>query len=134
MKKLTLVVRILAACLLLLASGRVLIAQQPPSGNGAKHHKYKFADLGTFGGPDSIIPFGQRIVTEHGTVVGISETDMPDPFAPNCSSPNCKVQNGFEWRNGRLDCLEVPDGHSGHTGTTLPCCGVIGLNRPPSPQ
>ena len=85
MKKLTLVVRILAACLLLLASGRVLIAQQPPSGNGAKHHKYKFADLGTFGGPDSIIPFGQRIVTEHGTVVGISETDMPDPFAPNCS-------------------------------------------------
>src|SRR5262252_1030461 len=92
--------RLLSASILLLASGFVN-AQTLNTQHTAKHNKYKFVDLGTFGGPDSIIPFGQRILTEHGTVVGIAETDIPDPFAPNCSSPNCKVQNGFQWRNGR---------------------------------
>jgi len=99
------VARLLTAVLLLLSCGRLLIAQEAPSRPRAKHHKYKFIDLGTLGGPDSIIPFGQRILTEHGIVVGIAETDVPDPFAPNCSSPNCKVQNGFQWRNGRLTKL-----------------------------
>src|ERR1700751_3094482 len=99
------VARLLSAGLLLLSSGRLLIANEAPSGARAKHHKYKFIDLGTLGGPDSIIPFGQRILTEHGTVVGIAETDIPDPFAPNCSSPNCKVQSGFQWRKGVITKL-----------------------------
>ena len=99
------VARLLSAGLLLLSSGRLLIAQEAPSGPRAKHHKYKFIDLGTLGGPDSIIPFGQRILTEHGAVVGIAETDIPDPFAPNCSSPNCKVQSGFQWRKGVITKL-----------------------------
>lgn len=99
------VARILTASVLLLAFGRVSIAQQLRSTNGAKHHRYRFVDLGTFGGPDSIIPFAQHILTEHGTVAGIAETDVPDPFAPNCSSPNCKVQSGFQWRNGVITKL-----------------------------
>jgi uncharacterized membrane protein len=82
----------------LLSSAQDTVAPSKP-----KHNRYRFIDLGTFGGPDSIIPFGQRILMERGTVVGISETDMPDPFAPNPnSSPNFKVQNGFQWRNDRL--------------------------------
>jgi probable HAF family extracellular repeat protein len=99
--KLSLVARILIACLLLLASGKLLSAQEPPSRDRAKHHKYRFIDLGTFGGPDSIIPFGQRILTKNGTVVGYADTSIPDPFAPNCGTPSCKVQNGFKWHDGR---------------------------------
>ena len=95
---------------ILLASG-FANAQSPGAQNVAKHHKYKFIDLGTFGGSDSIIPFVQRILTNEGTVVGIAETDIPDPFAPNCASPNCRVQNGFQWRNGKLiNLLGLYDG------------------------
>ena len=93
--------QVLGAPILLLASG-FLNAQNLPTRSTAKHHKYKFIDLGTFGGPDSIIPFVQHTLTKDGTVVGLAETDIPDPFTPNCASPNCKVQNGFQWRKGQL--------------------------------
>src|ERR1700732_1284930 len=91
--------RVLSASILLLTSG-LLNAQDLPTQSTAKHHKYNFIDLGTFGGPDSIIPFVQHVLTSDGIVIGIAETDIPDPFAPNCASPNCKVQNGFQWRKG----------------------------------
>jgi probable HAF family extracellular repeat protein len=65
-------------------------------------HRYRLVDVGTFGGPDSIIPFVQSVLNGRGTVVGISETGLDDPNAPNCASPICKVQRGFEWRDGAL--------------------------------
>jgi probable HAF family extracellular repeat protein len=99
--------RIFSVSILLFATGGFLRAQEESPHTGPKHHmKYKLIDLGTFGGPDSSIPFEQRILTKHGTVVGIAETDIPDPFAPNCSSPNCKVQNGFEWSRGKM--IQLP--------------------------
>jgi len=61
--------------------------------------------MGTLGGPDSIIPFIQRVQTRQGTVIGNAETDIPDPFAPLCASPNCKVQSGFEWQKGVMTQL-----------------------------
>jgi probable HAF family extracellular repeat protein len=64
------------------------------------HQRYKLVDLGTFGGPDSIVYFVQHILTSNGIVAGDAETNIPDPFAPNCGSPNCKVMNSFEWRQG----------------------------------
>jgi probable HAF family extracellular repeat protein len=96
----------------LLATAKVLAAQDAIPTQEPRHHKYKFIDLGTFGGPDSIIPFGQRVLTKHGTVIGISETDIPDPFAPNCFSPNCRVENGFKWHDGKVIKLNglYPDG------------------------
>jgi len=92
---------VLSASILSLTSGNLLSAQNLPTQSKPKHH-YKFIDLGTFDGPDSIIPFVQHVLTSRGTVVGIAETDIPDPFAPNCASPNCKVQNGFRWSKGKL--------------------------------
>lgn len=107
----------LSALVVLLAS-RILYAQNLPAESGAQHHKYTFVDLGTFGGPDSIIPFIQHVLTSDGTVIGIAETNIPDPFAPNCASPNCKVQNAFQWRNGKLSNLHglYPDGASSVQG------------------
>ena len=78
-------------------------AQQTPA-PWKSHVRYKLVDLGTFGGPHSLIPFTQRDLTKAGTVVGMAETDIPDPFAPNCS-PNCVVQQGFVWRDGVMTKL-----------------------------
>jgi probable HAF family extracellular repeat protein len=63
-------------------------------------HHYKLVDLGTFGGPNSSIPFVQHVLTNSAALIGEAESNSTDPFDPQCSSPNCKVQNGFEWRNG----------------------------------
>ncbi len=62
--------------------------------------RYRLVDLGTFGGPDSIVYFVQHILTSNGIVAGDAETNIPDPFAPSCASPNCKVVNSFERRQG----------------------------------
>src|SRR5262249_3243763 len=79
------------------------------------HIRYKLVDLGTFGGPHSLIPFTQRDLTRSGAVVGYAETNIPDPFAPNCASPSCRVQHAFTWRDGVLTELIgfVPDFESG---------------------
>lgn len=80
---------------LLGASGQ----QSSPQYN-SKRPRYRFVDLGTFGGPDSIIPFSQRVINKQGTVIGDADTSVPDPFAPNCAGPNCLVQQGFKWHHG----------------------------------
>jgi probable HAF family extracellular repeat protein len=63
-------------------------------------HHYKVVDLGTFGGPDSSIPFVQHVLTNNGVLIGEAETNKADPFDPQCSNPNCRIQYGFEWRRG----------------------------------
>src|SRR3984893_8478057 len=99
--------RLVAAAALLFAIANDLSAQDTAQAGRPKHHRHKFVDLGTFGGPDSIIPFIQRVLTRQGTVIGTAETDIPDPLAPPCASPNCKVQRGFELRKGVMTQLPV---------------------------
>lgn len=68
-----------------------------------RHRLYKFIDLGTFGGPLSIVAFGEESQNSQGAFVGNSDTAMPDPFAPICFfSPNCLVNRGFKWEDGVL--------------------------------
>jgi hypothetical protein len=90
--------------ILMLATANSLTAQDLSRRQEPKHHKYEFIDLGTFGGPDSAIPFIQHVLTKRGTVVGVAETDVPDPFAPNCVgfSPNCRIAKGFKWGNEEM--------------------------------
>jgi probable HAF family extracellular repeat protein len=64
------------------------------------HLRYKLVDLGTFGGPHSRVPYAQRGLNSAGAVVGLADTDIPDPFAPNCANSGCVVQQGFIWRDG----------------------------------
>jgi len=79
-----------------------LSAHQTPSGRH-RHRFYRFVDLGTFGGPLSIVAFGEESQNSHGAFVGNSDTAIPDPFAPNCFfSPNCLVNRGFKWDEGVL--------------------------------
>jgi probable HAF family extracellular repeat protein len=80
-----------------------------------RHHTYKLVDLGTFGGPNSFY-FSEpivRSVNNLGTVVGGADTSLPDPFAPNCDSPDCLILHAFEWKHGTLHALEtLPGGYS----------------------
>jgi probable HAF family extracellular repeat protein len=75
-------------------------AGQQISAPQKQHLRYKLVDLGTFGGPVSVIPFTQRDLNKAGAVAGYAETPIPDPFAPNCASPSCSVQHAFLWRDG----------------------------------
>jgi probable HAF family extracellular repeat protein len=79
----------------------------------ATHRRYILKDLGTLGGPASTLSFFAQILNNQGTVVGDADTSTPDPFAPNCLSPNCFVSHGFKWERGiRTDLGTLPGGSS----------------------
>jgi probable HAF family extracellular repeat protein len=102
-------------------------AWQPAAAAPATHHHFKLIDLGTFGGPDSFangpsVP----IVTNNGTYAGEADTSIPDPYAPNCQSPDCLVQHAQEWRNGVVRDLGTLPGVNLSSGATWVANTFIG--------
>lgn len=87
-------------------------AQDNPSQNPKpKHHQYKLIDLGTFGGPNSVVPTWAAVgVNSQGTVMVQGDTTIPDPHAPNCFWPDCLVNHVGIWRDGVLTDLGVLPG------------------------
>jgi len=83
----------------------VRLAAQDDHQHKREHHKYKLVDVGTFGGPESLVNDGNppisQVLNERGTVVGIAATSTPDPYSPNCLL-DCVVDHAFEWRDGVL--------------------------------
>ena len=83
--------------------------------HNAKQPHYIVEDMGTFGGPQSFF-FSAPVVdsvNNRGTVVGGADTDLPDPYAPNCFSPDCYILHAFKWKNGVLtDLGTLPGGYS----------------------
>src|SRR5207244_8119670 len=78
----------------------------------AQHTKYKLIDLGTFGGPASLIAPSSggpqnpaRALTSRGVVVGQAETATPDPFSPNCFNPYCLASRAFRLQAGLLTAV-----------------------------
>jgi probable HAF family extracellular repeat protein len=87
-----------------------LAAQDPPAADGHNnHHRYRFIDLGTFGGHHSEVDGGSVVINSHGTVVGGADTADACPYFPqNPISP------GFKWENGVMTELpRLPGGCSG---------------------
>src|SRR5438132_8430280 len=83
----------------------------------AQHSKYKLIDLGTFGGPASLIAPSSggpqnpaRGLTSRGVVVGQAETATPDPFSPDCFNPYCLAGHAFRWQDGVLTDLGTLEG------------------------
>jgi probable HAF family extracellular repeat protein len=87
-----------------------------PSQLAAQHTRYKLIDIPTLGGDKA---YGQgnglgtsRFLNSAGTVVGSSDTTMPDPNAPNCGNFDCLVSHAFQWQNGVLtDLGTLPGGN-----------------------
>ena len=92
-----------------LASSFASLAQESPAAASSRRHaRYKFVDLGTFGGPLSTLVFVQPgVINRAGTVVGGADTATPDPYAPNCYffTPNCVVHHAFQWKQGEMTDL-----------------------------
>jgi probable HAF family extracellular repeat protein len=82
-----------------------LAAQDAGTGKQGHHH-YKLIDTGTLGGAASSLGFeGERDINGRGTVVSLAETQIPDPFAPNCFFADCFIGHAVDWRNGVLTDL-----------------------------
>lgn len=92
----------------------VQLAAQDKQRHHHKHHHYKLIDMGTFGGPTGGISNpSSPALNRRGALVGISDTSVPDPFAPNCFNPECLVYHSFLSRNGTLtELMSLPGGAS----------------------
>jgi probable HAF family extracellular repeat protein len=78
------------------------------------HHHYKLIDMGTFGGTFSgLVGPASTVLSESGSLVGISDTPNADPFSPNFCFFNCFIDLAFVWRDGTLTELgPLPGGAS----------------------
>jgi probable HAF family extracellular repeat protein len=91
----------------------------------SKHHQYKLNDLGTLGGPQSIIFGVTRPLNNKGVASGCADTSILDPnnpqnpyfFQPNYSGGlDPYIQHAFQWQDGVLSSLgALPGGSSSCT-------------------
>lgn len=91
----------------------LLAALAIPSGLAAQGHnqprRYKLVDLGTLGGPNSIVnevfyeidggTAGARVISDQGIVAGQADTSTADPL---CFFDDCFYPHTFRWLNGTL--------------------------------
>ena len=87
--------------------------------------QYKLIDLGTFGGPSSYFIFTGLVLNNHGVAAGTADTSIPDPYAPNCFSPECLVTHAFQWQDGVLTDLGALPGVNGSVPSDINASGVI---------
>jgi hypothetical protein len=99
----TCITTIILLSALAIAMGLAAQEQQGPPEQKAGHPGYKLIDLGTFGGPTSISSgasgtgngFSAGFLSRRGTVVGVADTSVGDPYSPNCSL-DCFVAHAFQ--------------------------------------
>src|SRR5450755_3347438 len=118
-------IQITLACgLAALAGGTSLFAQGQPDTltQNQKHHRYRFVDIGTPGGPASYYSgqyAGSLVLTNSGTVAGYGDTSLPDPNAPICWDADCYLGHAFRWQNGILTDLGALSGPNNSAITGL---------------
>src|SRR5215470_4037019 len=100
--------------ILILAAALALAAPAGLRGQARAHYRYKLVDVGTFGGPSSILFGFTRPINLRGTVTGCADTSLPDP---QLSSQNPYfggdpfLQRAYTLRNGSLTAIErLPGG------------------------
>jgi probable HAF family extracellular repeat protein len=98
-----------------------LAAQNPAVADGPNHHlRYRFIDLGTFGGHHSEVDGGSVVINSHGTVVGGADAADPCPYFP--SAP---ISPAFKWENGVMTELPRLPGGCGAFPVAINDHGVI---------
>src|SRR5437667_11038331 len=107
-----------------------MITLATPFWLSAQHTRYQLIDLGTLGGPMSVVGAFTRSVNNRGTVTASADTSTPDPYAPNCSVVNpyfedCLVQHAFLWQKGVLTDLGALPGINSSVGNWISANGLI---------
>ena len=109
-----------------------MAAQDTPSqSHNPRHQQYTLIDLGTFGGPQSIIFGGTGPLSGSGAVTTCADTAMPDPYYPNnnpyfnLSGPDPYIEHAFLWRDGVLNDLGTLPGGPGSCGQWVNNSGVV---------
>ena len=70
-------------------------------------------DLGTLGGPDSLVSVANHTLNETNTVVGFSETSTPDPNGEDwCGLGTGLICLPFIWHNGAMTALPTLGGNN----------------------
>jgi probable HAF family extracellular repeat protein len=83
------------------------LAAQDSQGQAHQHHHYKLVDLGTFGGPVSLVNGEptENFINHAGTIVGGADTFIPTS-EPGCYNPvnnnDCFISHAFVWSDGSL--------------------------------
>ena len=97
---------IATAFLLTLATSLCLLAQDTTSPDHQRHHRYRLVDLGTFGGPGSMISYsinGGPYINSSGDVVGNAQNTTPlsgiSNYPYECF-PGPNVNHTLLWHNG----------------------------------
>lgn len=100
-----------------------LAAQEKKEGK-SEHHRYKFVDIGTFGGPVDYLENDftggaggvSRVLSNRGTVVGAADTSTPDPNFGHGSGffpLDPLIMHAFQWQKVLLtDLGALPEGNN----------------------
>jgi probable HAF family extracellular repeat protein len=80
-----------------------------------QYHHYRLIDVGTFGGPFSVVNGGENFINNAGTIVGGADTSVPTPV-PGCYNPvnlrDCYISHAFVWSHHHLkDLGTLPGGY-----------------------
>jgi probable HAF family extracellular repeat protein len=83
------------------------------------HHHYKLIDLGTLGGPTSVVAYLVQPLNNRGVVTSFADTPVLDPNFPNINpffGSDRFIQHAFLWEDGELEDLgTLPNGTSSGT-------------------
>jgi probable HAF family extracellular repeat protein len=113
------------------------LAAQEQKEAKAKHYRYKFVDIGTFGGPASYINGAMALgafnqINKHGTAVGSSATSIPTPPDSNlgiCGGIDGSlhfVSHAFKWQDGEvIDLGALPGADNCSVATSINANGEI---------
>ncbi len=104
------------------------IREQNTGNQGTKHRQYKLIDLGTLGGPSSIIFGLTGPLNNAGEVTSCADTAALDPYFPNDNpyfGGDPHVQDAFLWRHGSMHDLGSLPGGTGSCGQWISDSGIV---------
>ena len=91
--------------------------------------RYNLVDLGTFGGPQSVVnipPFSYaQVLNNSGAATGWADTPLADPFPDVCFTEDCFVAHAFQGGQSAKHDIEVLPGGSSSQGNWISENGLI---------
>jgi len=114
----------------------IRIDAQEPKGPHAEHHRYKFVDVGTFGGPVNYLENDftggaggvSGVLNNRGTVAGAADTSTPDPSFGHGSGffpSDPLIMHAFQWQKGVITDMGALPGGNNSIATWISANGLI---------